>query len=211
MFQFITHSYALKLHRSNQTHSYAVDDVSLSLQSVGYGDVPLSQGGTHIAVGIYTFLSTILLAFAISNLTDVYKERKRLAKILAIAERKQTLDRLKDLDAGDGVARDTFVLAVLEQLGILNRENDIEPWIKVCALQRRVHSDLGGDRVRLACLRCVAGRTVIVRPTAHSIRGSCWLTLYFECLVWLRWNELVANELFCISLFSYYRNSNSST
>jgi hypothetical protein len=100
-------------------------------QSVGYGDIPLGQGGTHIAVGIYTFLSTILLAFAISNLTDVYKERKRLAKILAIAERKQALDCLKDLDSGNGVARDTFVLAVLEQLGILNRENDIEPWIKV--------------------------------------------------------------------------------
>jgi ferredoxin-like protein FixX len=59
------------------------------------------------------------------------QERKRLAKILAIAQRKQTLDCLKELDKGDGVARDTFVLAVLEQLGILNRENDIEPWIKV--------------------------------------------------------------------------------
>jgi hypothetical protein len=40
---------------------------------VGYGDIPLGQGGTHITVGIYTFLSTILLAFAISNLTDVYQ------------------------------------------------------------------------------------------------------------------------------------------
>ena len=98
---------------------------------MGYGDIPLTQDGTHIAVGIYTFLSTILLAFAISNVTDIYREKKKLAKMLAIAERKQTLSCLRELDLGQGVPRDTFILAVLEQLGILSRENDIEPWLKV--------------------------------------------------------------------------------
>jgi hypothetical protein len=100
---------------------------------VGYGDVPLSQHGTHVLVGVYTFLSTILLAFAISNLSSVLRERSRIKKILKIAQRKQTLDRLKELDTGNGVAKDTFVLAVLEQLGVLDRERDIMPWIKVTA------------------------------------------------------------------------------
>lgn len=82
-------------------------------------------------VGIYVFLSVILLAFAIANITDIYQERKRLGKMLAVAQRMQTLDKLKELDTGHGVPRDTFVLAVLEQLGVLDRENDILPWIKV--------------------------------------------------------------------------------
>jgi hypothetical protein len=104
---------------------------------VGYGDVPLSQHGTHVLVGVYTFLSTILLAFAISNLSSVLRERSRIKKILKIAQRKQTLDRLKELDTGNGVAKDTFVLAVLEQLGVLDRERDIIPWIKVTAYRYR--------------------------------------------------------------------------
>jgi hypothetical protein len=104
---------------------------------VGYGDVPLSQHGTHVLVGVYTFLSTILLAFAISNLSSVLRERSRIKKILKIAQRKQTLDRLKELDTGNGVAKDTFVLAVLEQLGVLDRERDILPWIKVTAYRYR--------------------------------------------------------------------------
>ena len=103
-------------------------------QTVGYGDIELTQHGTHITVGIYTFLSTILLAFAIKNLTDVYYERKHLLKIKHIAEKKATLESIKELDTGNGVPRDTFVLAVLEQLGVLDRENDILPWIKVSFL-----------------------------------------------------------------------------
>lgn len=98
---------------------------------MGYGDIPLHQGGTHVFVEVYTFFSTILLAFAIGNLHGIYKEKKALKKALLVAERKQTLAKIKLLDTGNGVPRDTFILAVLEQLGTINRETDIEPWVKV--------------------------------------------------------------------------------
>lgn len=98
---------------------------------MGYGDIPLNQGATRIFVELYTFFSTILLAFAISNLHGIYQEKKALKKALMVAERKQALGHIKMLDTGNGVARDTFILAVLEQLGKIDRENDIEPWIKV--------------------------------------------------------------------------------
>lgn len=98
---------------------------------MGYGDIPLNQGGTHIFVEVYTFFSTILLAFAIANLTTIQKEKKYLQKALAVAERKQTLDQLKLLDTGKGVPRDTFILAVLERLGVINHDLDIEPWLQV--------------------------------------------------------------------------------
>eukprot|EP01032_Pedospumella_encystans_P016915 gene16915-19278_t len=98
--------------------------------SVGYGDIPLNDHGTHIFVETYTFFSTILLAFAISNLSTIYKEKQYLENALAIAERKQTLDRLKLLDTGNGVPRDTFVLAALEQLGVISHDRDVEPWLQ---------------------------------------------------------------------------------
>jgi hypothetical protein len=82
-------------------------------------------------VEVYTFFSTILLAFAISAINDIYKERKRLKKALEVAERQQTLEQIKLLDSGSGVRKDTFILAVLEQLGVLDRSRDIEPWLKV--------------------------------------------------------------------------------
>jgi hypothetical protein len=71
------------------------------------------------------------MAFAITNIADNHQERKHLKKMLALAERRQALGKIVDLDAGDGVRRDTFVLAVLEQLDVLDRDVDIIPWIKV--------------------------------------------------------------------------------
>jgi len=80
----------------------------------------------------YTFSSTIMMAFAIRNVRSLYRERKQLKRSLEFAEKQQTLDKLKLLDTGNGVPRDTFILAVLEQLGVLDRDTDIQPWIEVC-------------------------------------------------------------------------------
>ena len=82
-------------------------------------------------MGVYTFFSTIFLAFGISNVFNIIAERKRLRKAETIAEKKMTLEQIKMLDTGHGVPRDTFLLAVLERIGVLDRERDIEPWIKV--------------------------------------------------------------------------------
>jgi hypothetical protein len=104
------------------------------LQSVGYGDIPLKQHGTHIVVGVYEFLSVVLLTFAVHNIADIHQERKRQGKMLAVAERKQMLGQIEQLDQGDGVGEAEFVLAVLEQLGTIDRARDIEPWVKVYSL-----------------------------------------------------------------------------
>lgn len=101
------------------------------MQTVGYGDIPVNQGGSHNFIMLYTFFSTILMAFAISNLRSLHGERKQLKKALEFAEKQQTLDKLKLLDTGKGVPRDTYILAVLEQLGVVNHDIDIKPWIEV--------------------------------------------------------------------------------
>lgn len=55
----------------------------------------------------------------------------KLKEVAKFTERKQTLVKLKELDKGDGVPMDKFVLAVLVQLGKLDQQRDIDPWIKV--------------------------------------------------------------------------------
>ena len=101
----------------------------------------MNEGGTHAVVMFYTFSSTIMMAFAIRNVRSLYRERKQLKKSLEFAEKQQTLDKLKLLDTGSGVPRDTFILAVLEQLGVLDRDTDIQPWIEVCQSFKFVSCD----------------------------------------------------------------------
>eukprot|EP01032_Pedospumella_encystans_P016971 gene16971-19341_t len=112
------------------TYAKALYFAVQTVTTVGYGDIPLNEGGTHAVVMFYTFSSTIMMAFAIRNVRSLYRERKQLKKSLEFAEKQQTLDKLKLLDTGNGVPRDTFILAVLEQLGVLDRDTDIQPWIE---------------------------------------------------------------------------------
>ena len=100
-------------------------------QTVGFGDMQLKHDGTNAVLMIYILLSTTLVFFAFNNFSELHEDFKKVKEAADFAERKQTLAKLKELDTGDGVPMDTFILAVLEQLGTIDRERDIEPWIKV--------------------------------------------------------------------------------
>ena len=99
--------------------------------TIGYGDMNLKAGGTNIVLGIYIMLSTTLLFFAFGHFRTLHEEFVKLKEVAKFTERKQTLVKLKELDKGDGVPMDKFVLAVLVQLGKLDQQRDIDPWIKV--------------------------------------------------------------------------------
>lgn len=99
--------------------------------TIGFGDLDLKRNGTDTVLGIYVMLSTTLIFFAFNNFTTLHEEFHHLKQCAELAERRQTLMKLKELDTGDGVPMDTFVLAVLEQLGKIDRKNDIEPWMAV--------------------------------------------------------------------------------
>jgi hypothetical protein len=83
-----------------------------------------------VTMGVFCVVLTILLDFFVLNFTEIYHERCRLAKMLAIAERKQLLYCLQELDKGEGVPREAFTLAVLQQLGVVSDE-DLQPWFRV--------------------------------------------------------------------------------
>lgn len=99
--------------------------------TIGYGDMNLKAGGTNIVLGIYIMFSTTLLFFAFGHFRTLHEEFVKLKEVAKFTERKQTLVKLKELDKGEGVPMDKFVLAVLVQLGRLDQQRDIDPWIKV--------------------------------------------------------------------------------
>jgi hypothetical protein len=113
------------------------------LQGVGYGDVPLEPGsGQFATTAIFSIVLTILLTFFIKNFTELHAERKSLARMLDMAEKKQMLGCLKQMDMHKGVTKEAFTLAVLAQLGVLDRETDINPWYKVGVFYEQVFTPL---------------------------------------------------------------------
>jgi hypothetical protein len=100
--------------------------------TVGYGDMNLVGNGTNWFLGFYIMISTTMLFFAFGNFRTLHAEFVKLKEVAKFTERKQTLAKLKELDQGEGVPMDKFILAVLVQLGKLDQKGDIDPWIKVC-------------------------------------------------------------------------------
>lgn len=98
---------------------------------MGFGDVPLKRIQSQQLIGFYIIFSTVLMTFAFNNFKNLSEDFQRLKEAAEFAKRKKTLAKIKELDTGNGVPMDAFLLAVLEQLGVLDRERDLDPWIKV--------------------------------------------------------------------------------
>uniref|UniRef100_A0A7S3H5D5 EF-hand domain-containing protein n=1 Tax=Spumella elongata TaxID=89044 RepID=A0A7S3H5D5_9STRA len=155
--------------------------------TIGYGDMNLKAGGTNIVLGIYIMLSTTLLFFAFGHFRTLHEEFVKLKEVAKFTERKQTLVKLKELDKGDGVPMDKFVLAVLVQLGKLDQQRDIDPWIKKF---REIDTDKNGTidseeiemfsraeadkaAAQLACLRALtAGTNNVTWATINDMTNN---------------------------------------
>jgi hypothetical protein len=78
---------------------------------------------------------------------NTLRERKLLLKQM------QSLDFIADLNDGQGVRKHEFVLAVLSHLGVLNKERDVDPWMKVGTDKFCFCADLTRFAFRLRNLR----------------------------------------------------------
>jgi hypothetical protein len=99
--------------------------------TIGYGDMVLKHNGTNAVLMVYILSSTVLVFFAVNNFRTLHEDFSKLKESIKMAEKKKALAILRELDTGKGVPMDTFILAVLEQLGTLDRARDIEPWVQV--------------------------------------------------------------------------------
>ena len=79
----------------------------------------------------YIIFSTILVAYAINNFNNLLRGQSLLKKKEQMLLQEQTLNFIADLNNGEGVNKHEFVLAILQHIGTLDRERDIDPWMRV--------------------------------------------------------------------------------
>ena len=53
--------------------------------------------------------------------------------------KRQSLEFMADMDRGQGVTRAEFLLAILEQQGVIDAKRDIEPWDEVSGDAENLH------------------------------------------------------------------------
>jgi Na+-transporting NADH:ubiquinone oxidoreductase subunit NqrC len=112
----------------NAMKSFAI---IISKQTVGYGDILISNSTTQRFVIVYILVSTILLAGTIHLLNATLEEIEQLDRF------KEKLCLMSELEVGLLADRDTcrtkqqVVLQILCLIDILNHERDVQPWIQV--------------------------------------------------------------------------------
>ena len=63
-------------------------------------------------------------------------QKKQLSKIEKMKLKEKDLFFLEGLDvAGNGITQEQFILSILQHLGKVDFDTDIEPWMKVCQCQ----------------------------------------------------------------------------
>jgi hypothetical protein len=107
------------------------NDMFISIQTVGYGDIAVQYQGTKIFLCFYILVSTALLGLAINNVYTLIQNRKYLSQRKQLLKLEKKLHFLADMNDGCGVSKFEFVLTILEHIGKLDRETDIAPWLKV--------------------------------------------------------------------------------
>jgi hypothetical protein len=100
---------------------------------VGYGDFTVEQEATKIFLCFYIVVSVTLLGLAIQNLYSLIRNRKVLAQRKELLVLQQKLHFLANMNEGKGVNKFEFVLTILEHIGTLDYEKDVEPWMHVSA------------------------------------------------------------------------------
>jgi len=106
---------------------------TVTCSSVGYGDVPLSEGSQYFAI-FYMLTGTIVTASSLGELADVFIERGKREKHRKILREKLTTTSITDFDGdGDGqVSEQEFLEAMLVKLGKVTKAdiNEIKDQFK---------------------------------------------------------------------------------
>lgn len=100
--------------------------------TVGYGDLTIQYKSSRIFLIFYIPVSVCIVAVAIGNFATISLEKAAEKKKLEFLRRKLDFTMIKEMDKdGDGVDRCEFLIAMLVQMGVCDKEKDIDPWLKV--------------------------------------------------------------------------------
>lgn len=119
--------------RARKIHRKVVNTLMhlLILQTIGFGDIPEPKSHTRIFVCFYIILSAGSVAYLFGNLHILKAAIKVLNEDEVRAKKRLSMEYMIQMDNGTGVTRPEFILAILEQQGIIDYEKDIVPWQEV--------------------------------------------------------------------------------
>ena len=94
----------------------------------------------NIIMMVYITVSTIMFAFAFNTIATIREEQKRLSNTAEIMYKRKDLGFIAELDKGDGVREEQFILAVLGHVGVIDFEKDVKPWQEVIIIDTYTHA-----------------------------------------------------------------------
>ena len=71
------------------------------------------------------------MTYAFSNLHLMNAGLRLLNEDEDRTQKRQNFEFLVNMDTGNGLTQAEFVLAILEQQGVVDRERDVMPWVEV--------------------------------------------------------------------------------
>jgi len=99
--------------------------------TVGYGDLNMVKDTSRGFSVIYIFVSVVIVSFSIGSLASIHAESLAMKTKIQALTRPLNFQMLRDLDKDkNGVDKAEFLIEMLVQTGVADRENDIEPWLK---------------------------------------------------------------------------------
>ena len=105
--------------------------IVVTVTTVGYGDIDLPREGSKVFLIFFIPISVCVVAGALGSLGAIQIEMEADKKKLESLNRKLDFNMIREMDTdGDGVDKLEFLVAMLVQNGICDKENDIDPWLK---------------------------------------------------------------------------------
>lgn len=103
----------------------------VTVTTIGYGDMAVDKDAAKIFLLFYIPLAVCIVAGALSSIAAIEVERRADEKKMENLNRKLDFNMIREMDTnGDGVDRLEFLVAMLVQNGICDKEEDIDPWLK---------------------------------------------------------------------------------
>lgn len=105
--------------------------VVVTTSTVGYGDTKLTYDSSRAFAVFYILCSVVLVTLAIGNLAGVRLQIAAERKKAVMLSRKLDFNFIRELDTGEtGMDKTTFLVAMLVQQELVNKEKDVDPWLK---------------------------------------------------------------------------------
>jgi hypothetical protein len=105
--------------------------IMVTVTTVGYGDLDATNDSSKGFLIFFIPLAVCVVAGALGSLGAIAIEMEADRKKLESLNRKLDFNMIREMDTdGDGVDKCEFLVAMLVQTGICDKENDIDPWLK---------------------------------------------------------------------------------